>query len=59
MLSVENAKQKIEIQELEDRVEFLEGELEQLAEQADAKVKLLEAEIKALKDCDDKNGLTR
>ena len=57
VLSVENAKQKVEIQELEVSVTNLTDELEQLAEQAlqaEDKVKLLEAEVKALKDCDDK-----
>ena len=55
-LSDENARQKIEIRELEDRVADLADNLEQLAEQADDKVKLLEAEIMALKDCDDKDS---
>ena len=56
VLSDENAKQKVEIHELEIHVTNLTDEVEQLAEQAiqaENKVKLLEAEVKALKDCDD------
>ena len=56
VLSDENAKQKVEIRELEIHVTNLTDEVEQLAEQAiqaENKVKLLEAEVKALKDRDD------
>ena len=48
--------QKIGIKDLENRVAYLTGELEQLAEQADAKVESLEAEIEALKKFDDKRS---
>ena len=60
-LRIENDILKEEVQELEASVARLSDEAEQLAEQlavrelqAENKVKLLEAEMKALKDCDDK-----
>ena len=51
----DNAMQNIEIQDVMDHVAIIKGELEH----ANAKVASLEAEIEALKQCDDKNGLTR
>ena len=47
--------QKIDIEDLMDRVAIIKGELEH----ANAKAASLEAEIEALKQCTDKNGLTR